>query len=153
MELSSLRPAEGSKKQSRRVGRGEASGRGKTSGRGGKGQTARSGGQIHIYFEGGQKPLYRRIPKIGFRSRKRTLGINNYLVMNISDLDRFADGSVIDIEALWQAGVCPTHRELAGIKVLGDGTLTKKLTVRVQAASKVAQDKIVACGGSVEILK
>ena len=152
MKLSSLRPVEGSRKKSRRVGRGEGSGAGKTSGGGGKGQTERSGGYVHIYFEGGQMPFYRRIPKIGFRSRKRTIGINNYLEINLSQLDRFADGSVVDFEALRQAGYCPSHRELAGIKLLGSGTLTKKLTVKVQAASESAKEKISSLGGSVEIL-
>ena len=153
MELWNLKPAEGSKKKKIRVGRGESSGCGKTSGRGGKGQTARSGGGVSSYFEGGQMPLYRRIPKIGFRSRRRIRGENQYLIVNLSDLERFDAGSVVDAESLKQAGKVPSPKELAGVKVLGKGELTKKLVLKVNAISESAKNKIESLGGSVEIVK
>ena len=96
MELSKLSPGKGARKMRKRVGRGESSGHGKTSCHGGKGQTARSGGKIRPGFEGGQMPLYRRVPKIGFRSRKKVLGVNCYNLVNLSVLDLFEDGAVVD---------------------------------------------------------
>lgn len=150
MELSTLKPAQGSRSKRRRVGRGEGSGRGKTSGHGGKGQTARSGGKPHIHFEGGQTPLYRRVPKIGFRSRKRTHGENIYTIVNLADLEKFDAGAVVDVEALVKAG-CKIGRN-AGIKLLGRGEISKQLSVKVHAVSASAKAKIEARGGTVELI-
>ena len=150
MELSKLRPAAGSKSKRKRVGRGEGSGYGKTSGRGEKGQTARSGGSIARHFEGGQTPLYRRVPKIGFRSRKRVRGDNVFTIINLSDLECFEAGTKVDPEALRQVG--RRIETKSGIKLLGKGTLTKKLSISVHAISKAAREKIEALGGSVEII-
>lgn len=153
MELSRLAPPRGAKKKRTRVGLGEGSGHGKTSGRGGKGQTARSGGGVRPGFEGGQMPLYRRIPKFGFSSRSKVLGKNSFIVVNLSDLEKFADGSVVDQSTLLQNGIKGGAHERAGYKVLGNGQLTKKLTVKVQAISASAKAKIEALGGTVEIVK
>ena len=152
MDLSTLKPARGSRSKKKRIGRGESSGSGKTSGHGGKGQTARSGGSIARHFEGGQTPLYRRIPKIGFRSRARRRGDNAYAILNVADLERFESGSTVDIEALKVIGCVAGLRQKAGIKVLGNGELTKKLTVKVNAISEAARAKIEALGGTVELI-
>lgn len=152
MKLSELGPIEGSKHRRKRLGRGEASGFGKTSGHGGKGQKARSGGEIHMYYEGGQMPLYRRIPKIGFRSRQKTAGINVYCLVSLSDLERFEDGSTVDTESLRQVGKLQAHRQRAGIKILGTGALSRKLHVKVHAISDSARKKIESLGGSVDII-
>lgn len=152
MKLSELKPAPRSKKGSRRVGRGESSGAGKTSGRGGKGQTARTGGKIRPGFEGGQMPLYRRIPKLGFRSRQATLGINRYAVINLSDLERFQAGTIVTRDVLLSAGINLASKNKAGIKVLGKGELTKKLEVHVDAISDSAKTKIESLGGSVHLI-
>lgn len=152
MELHNLKPAEGSRKGKKRVGRGEASGLGKTAGRGAKGQRSRSGGNAHPYFEGGQMPFYRRIPKIGFRSRKKTRGENCYLILNLSDLERFTEGTTIDKETLKAVGIKTAHDERAGIKILGSGKLSKKLSVKVNAISESAKQKIESLGGTVEII-
>ena len=153
MELSKLSPAPGARKKVRRLGRGESSGSGKTSGKGGKGQTARTGGHVRPGFEGGQMPLYRRLPKWGFVSRQQVFGLNRYNVVNLSVLERFDAGSTIDAESLRKAGFCKTNSRKAGIKVLGTGTLTKKLLVKVNAISEKAKAAIEGCGGSVELLK
>lgn len=152
MKLSNLMPSVGSRKERKRVGRGESSGLGKTSGRGGKGQTARSGGTIRPGFEGGQMPLYRRVPKFGFRSRQKTLGTNQFNPVNLHVLDGFEDGAVVDAEALRARGYGRTGSRRAGYKVLGTGELSKRLTVRVQAVSESARAKIEAAGGTVEII-
>ena len=152
MDLSTLKPARGSRSKKKRLGRGESSGLGKTSGHGGKGQTARSGGSIARHFEGGQTPLYRRVPKIGFRSRLRRRGENAYAIINVADLDRFEAGSTVDLDALTQIGCVAGQRRKAGVKLLGNGEVTKKLTVKVNAASDAARAKIEAQGGTVEII-
>ena len=144
MELSNLRPAEGSKHRDKfRRGRGHGSGNGKTAGKGHKGQKARSGAP-RIGFEGGQMPLYRRLPKRGFTNRntKEIVGIN------VSALERFEDGAVVTVETLVEAGVVKNPRD--GVKILGGGELTKKLTVKVDAYSEGAKAKIEAVGGTAE---
>jgi len=152
MELSKLTPARGARKKARRLGRGESSGSGKTSGKGGKGQTARTGGHVRPGFEGGQMPLYRRLPKWGFVSRQQVFGLNRYNVVNLDVLERFDAGATVDAESLKQAGFCKTNSRRAGIKVLGTGKLTKKLSVKVDAISASARASIEACGGRVELL-
>jgi len=152
MKLSELKPAKGSRKAARRVGRGESSGAGKTSGRGGKGQTARSGGGVRAGFEGGQMPLYRRMGKVGFRSQKKTLGLNSYHTVDVSVLERFENGSVVDADAILAIGYGRHNRNRAGVKILGTGTLSRKLTVKVHAVSASAKQKIEAAGGTVELL-
>ncbi|MBQ8878527.1 MAG: 50S ribosomal protein L15 [Lachnospiraceae bacterium] len=146
MELSNLRPAEGSTKSDNfRRGRGHGSGNGKTAGKGHKGQKARSGAP-RPGFEGGQMPLYRRIPKRCFTcpSSKDIVGIN------LSALERFEDGAVVDIEALIETGIVRNPKD--GVKILGNGEITKKLTVKANAFSASAQEKIEAAGGTVEVI-
>ena len=146
MELSNLRPAEGSKHSDNfRRGRGHGSGNGKTAGKGHKGQKARSGAP-RPGFEGGQMPLYRRIPKRGFTcpSSKEIVGIN------LSALGRFEDGAVVDIEALIETGIVKNPKD--GVKILGNGEITKKLTVKANAFSASAKEKIEAVGGTVEVM-
>ena len=145
MELSNLRPAEGSVKDRYRRGRGHASGNGKTAGKGHKGQKARSGAP-RIGFEGGQMPLYRRIPKRGFKNRNH----KEIITVNVSDLDRFEDGATVDIDALLGAGII--HKTADGVKVLGNGELEKKLTVKVNAFSASAKEKIEKAGGTAEVI-
>lgn len=146
MRLHDLKPRPGAKHRRKRLGQGESSGRGKTAGRGGKGQTARSGSSIRIGFEGGQMPLIRRIPKRGFNNVR--FG-TRYLPVNIESLDVFADGTLVDEAALRKAGLVNGPGD--GIKILGDGDLTKKLTVVVHAYSASAKSKIEAKGGKCEI--
>jgi large subunit ribosomal protein L15 len=145
MDLSTLRPAEGSKKDVFRKGRGHGSGNGKTAGKGHKGQKARSGAP-RPGFEGGQMPLFRRIPKRGFtdRNSKTIVGIN------VSALEVFDNDAVVTIEALKEKGIVKNSRD--GIKILGNGELTKKLTVQVNAFSKSAAEKIEALGGKAEVI-
>jgi len=150
--LSTLRPKCGARKESIRVGRGESSGCGKTSGHGGKGQTARSGGSIKPGFEGGQMPLYRRLPKFGFRSQQKVFGINQFQAVNLSTLNSFKDGDVVDEAMLRARGIGRTASKGAGFKLLGDGEISRKITVRVHAASESARKKIEAAGGKVEII-
>ena len=146
MELSNLRPAEGSKHSDNfRRGRGHGSGNGKTAGKGHKGQKARSGAP-RIGFEGGQMPLYRRIPKRGFKN----INTKEIIAINVSVLERFDNDAVVDIEALKEAGVIKNPKD--GVKVLGNGELTKKLTVKVNAVSESAKAKIEALGGTVEVI-
>ena len=152
MDLSNLAPAKGSKKKKKRLGRGESSGLGKTSGRGGKGQTARSGSGIPARFEGGQMPLYRRIGKIGFFSRVGNLGLNAYNTINLDKLEKFDSGAVVDLDALLSKGMTLSSKKKAGIKVLGNGNLTKKLTVKVHAVTASAKEKIESLGGTVELV-
>ena len=146
MELSNLRPAEGSKHSDNfRRGRGHGSGNGKTAGKGHKGQKARSGAP-RPGFEGGQMPLYRRLPKRGFKNRN-TL---NIVAINLSELERFEAGATVDVAALIEAGVIKNPRD--GVKILGNGELTKKLDVKVNAYSASAKEKIEAAGGSAEVI-
>ena len=144
MKLNELSPAYGSAKDAYRKGRGPGSGNGKTAGKGHKGQNARSGGGVRPGFEGGQLPLYRKLPKRGFKNRFAV----NYAIVNVSDLNRFEDGSVVDLEALLAAKL--VRKELDGLKVLGDGELTKKLTVKATVFSATAKEKIEAAGGKTE---
>ncbi len=144
MKLHEISPAEGSNKASKRVGRGPASGTGKTAGKGHKGQKARSGGGVRIGFEGGQMPLQRRIPKRGFNNIFAT----KFATINVSDLEKFENGAVVDTDAIIAAGLI--KKPMDGIKVLGNGELTKKLTVQVACFSKSAIEKIEAAGGKAE---
>lgn len=146
MDLSNLKPALGSTKTRKRIGRGAGSGLGKTAGKGHKGQKARSGGSIKAGFEGGQMPLQRRLPKRGFTSLDKKV----YALVNLRDLELFEAGSVIDVDALVVAGL--VNKVLDGVKILGDGALTKALTVKAHKFSKSAQEKIEAAGGKVEVL-
>ena len=146
MDLSTLQPAEGSKHNDNfRRGRGHGSGNGKTAGKGHKGQKARSGAP-RPGFEGGQMPLYRRIPKRGFtcRNSKEIVGIN------LSYLERFEDGATVTVESLVEAGIVKNTRD--GVKILGNGELTKKLTVQANAFSASAKEKIEALGGKAEVI-
>ena len=144
MKLSELKPAEGSKENAFRVGRGHGSGNGKTSGRGHKGQKARSGGGVRPGFEGGQMPLYRRLPKRGFTNRNT----KDIVAINVDRLNVFEDGETVTNSALVEKGVVSNPRD--GVKLLGNGNLEKKLTVKVTAVSQGAKEKIEALGGSVE---
>lgn len=146
MELSNLRPAEGSKHGDKfRRGRGHGSGNGKTAGKGHKGQKARSGAP-RTGFEGGQMPLYRRLPKRGFTNRNT----KEIVAINVSVLERFEDGATVDVDALIEAGIIKNPRD--GVKILGNGELTKKLNVRVDAYSASAKEKIEAIGGTAEVM-
>ena len=144
MELSNLRPAEGSKHSDNfRKGRGHGSGNGKTAGKGHKGQKARSG-NVRLGFEGGQFPIYRQLPKRGFNNKFAT----NYAIVNVDVLNRFEDGDTVDMAALVAKKI--VRRELDGLKVLGGGNLTKKLTVKATVFSASAKEKIEAAGGKTE---
>ncbi|MCH4192399.1 MAG: 50S ribosomal protein L15 [Butyrivibrio sp.] len=146
MELSNLRPAEGSVQSDNfRRGRGHGSGNGKTAGKGHKGQKARSGAP-RPGFEGGQMPLFRRLPKRGFTD----INSKNIVVVNLSALESFDDGAVVDVKALKDNGII--KKEYDGVKVLGNGELTKKLTVKVNAYSASAKEKIEALGGTAEVI-
>ncbi len=146
MDLSNLRPAEGSKHSDNfRRGRGHGSGNGKTAGKGHKGQKARSGAS-RPGFEGGQMPLYRRIPKRGFTNRNT----KEIVAINLSALERFDDGATVDVDALITAGVVKNPRD--GVKILGNGEFTKKLNVKANAFSASAKEKIEALGGTAEVI-
>ena len=147
MRLHDLKPRPGAKHRRKRLGQGESSGHGKTSGRGGKGQTARSGSSIRIGFEGGQMPLIRRIPKRGFNNTRHG---TRYLPVNLSDLNGFEDGARVDAAALRNLGLANGRAD--GIKILGQGELTKKLTVSAHAFSASAKTKIEAKGGTCEVV-
>ncbi len=146
MNLHELSPAPGSKKTRIRVGRGLGSGLGKTAGRGHKGQKSRAGGGVRIGFEGGQMPLYRRLPKRGFKN----LFAKEYAEVNVCMLERFEDGSVIDAVALVESGILKNVCD--GIRILGNGEITKKLTVKAQGFTKSAEAKIKAAGGQIEVI-
>ena len=146
MRLDELQPTEGSKFAAKRVGRGIGSGTGKTSGKGHKGQNARSGGGVRPGFEGGQMPLYRRLPKRGFTN----IFAKQYVTINVSELERFEDGTEVTQELLKETGV--VSKTLDGIKVLGRGELTKKLTVKVAKFSTSAAEKIEKAGGKAEVI-
>ncbi len=145
MKLHDLSPAPGSVKDAFRKGRGAGSGNGKTAGKGHKGQKARSGGGVRPGFEGGQMPLQRRIPKRGFNN----IFASEYVSINVDVLNRFEDGAVVDAEAISKAGIVKNTRD--GIKILGRGELTKKLTVVAAAFSATAKEKIEAAGGKAEV--
>ena len=147
MKLHELQPAAGSKKARTRVGRGLGSGLGKTSGRGQKGQNSRSGGGVRSGFEGGQMPLYRRLPKRGFNN----VFAKQYAEVNVEQLNRFEDGATVDPVALIEAGILKNVRD--GIRILGNGTLeVKNLTVIANGFTKSAEEKITAAGGKVEVI-
>ena len=147
MKLHELSPAPGSVKEGYRKGRGPGSGNGKTAGKGHKGQNARSGGGVRIGFEGGQLPLYRKLPKRGFKNYFAT----RYAIVNVSDLDkRFNDGDTVNLETLMAAGLI--KKSLDGLKVLGNGEITKKLTVEAAIFSASAKEKIEAVGGKTEVV-
>lgn len=147
MNIQDLGPAYGATKTRTRVGRGIGSGLGKTSGKGHKGQKARTGGSIRRGFEGGQTPLYRRIPKRGFKNYFK----REYAIVNVADLERFGDGTVVNMEKLLNEGII--RKELDGLKVLSNGDLTKKLTVVANKFSKEAKTKIESVGGKIEEVK
>jgi large subunit ribosomal protein L15 len=146
VKLHELKPAEGSRKTRNRVGRGIGSGNGKTAGRGHKGQKARSGGGVRPGFEGGQNPLYRRLPKRGFTNPTR----KEFAVVNLDTLNRFEAGTTVTPELLLETGV--VKNRLDGIKILGNGELTVKLTVQANKFSQSAVDKIEAAGGKTEVI-
>ncbi len=146
MKLHELSPAEGSVKASFRKGRGAGSGNGKTAGKGHKGQNARSGGGVRIGFEGGQIPLYRRLPKRGFTNVFAT----TYAIVNVEALNAFEDGAVVDNAALIEKGII--KKELDGVKILGRGELTKKVTVKAAIFSAGAKEKIESVGGKCEVV-
>ncbi len=147
MKLHELKPAEGARTGERRLGRGVGSGLGKTSGKGHKGQWARSGGGVRIGFEGGQMPLARRLPKRGFDNNWKKV----YTVINIGDLEQLEEGTVVTLEYLLSEGLV-SKAQPCGLKVLGDGNLTKKLTVKANKFTKSAEAKIKELGGEVEVL-
>jgi large subunit ribosomal protein L15 len=144
MNLHTLQPRPGSKHRVKRLGCGESSGHGKTSGKGHKGQKARSGGSIRLGFEGGQMPLIRRIPKRGFNNAEFK---TRYAVVNVSDLERFDAGTAVDEQSLRAAGL--VRGTIDGVKILGSGELTKKLTITVAKVSASAKEKIEKAGGTV----
>ena len=144
MKLNELTPAQGSAKAAWRKGRGPGSGNGKTAGKGHKGQNARSGGGVRPGFEGGQLPLYRKLPKRGFNNKFAV----NYAIVNVEALNKFDDGAVVDMDALVAAKL--VRKPLDGLKVLGNGELKKKLTVKATVFSATAKEKIEAAGGKTE---
>lgn len=147
MKLHELQPARGSVSERKRVGRGHGSGNGKTAGKGHKGQNARSGGGVRIGFEGGQMPLARRIPKRGFNNKFRT----EYVAVNVSSLEKFVEGTTVDLELLKSSGLVRQEKN-GGVKILGDGEITKKLTVKANAFSGSAKEKIEKAGGKAEVI-
>jgi len=147
MKLNELQKNPGATHRKKIVGRGRGSGLGKTSGRGEKGQNARSGGGVRIVFEGGQTPLYRRLPKRGFDNARFAV---RYATINLEDLNRFEDGTVVTPELLKETGL--VKKQLAGIKVLGNGELKKKLTIKAHKFSTSAKEKIEASGSKIEVM-
>ena len=146
MRIENLKPADGSRKSSKRLGRGIGSGLGKTSGKGHKGQWARSGGGVRPGFEGGQMPLTRRLPKRGFNNHFRKV----YAIVNLSQLANFEAGSVVDMDILYGEGLIKEVKNAVGLKVLGTGELNVALTVRAAKFSETAKEAIVKAGGTVE---
>lgn len=146
MKLHELSPVAGSKKDAKRIGRGHGSGQGKTAGKGHKGQKARAGRGMRLGFEGGQMPLQRRVPKRGFNN----IFAKDIVAINVGSLNKFEDGTVVDERALLDAGI--VKNSFDGIKVLGNGSLTKKLEVKVTAFSASAKEKIEAAGGKAEVI-
>ncbi|MFL6479373.1 MAG: 50S ribosomal protein L15 [Bacillales bacterium] len=146
MKLHELKPAEGSRKERKRLGRGIGSGQGKTAGKGHKGQNARSGGGVRLGFEGGQTPLYRRLPKRGFTNFAR----KEFAIVNLDALNRFEEGTEVTPELLIETGV--VSNEKAGIKILAKGNVEKKLTVKAHKFSSAAKEAIEAAGGNTEVI-
>ena len=146
MRIHELKKPEGSTKAPKRIGRGQGTGQGTTAGRGMNGQNSRSGGGVRLGFEGGQMPLYRRLPKRGFKNK----WAKEFAEVNVKDLNRFEDGAVVDIDALLAAGL--VGKKLDGLKVLGNGELEKKLTVKAEKFSKSAVEKIEKAGGKAEVI-
>ncbi|MGM7724602.1 50S ribosomal protein L15 [Metabacillus sp. Hm71] len=146
MKLHELKPAEGSRKTRNRVGRGIGSGNGKTAGKGHKGQNARSGGGVRPGFEGGQTPLFQRLPKRGFTNINR----KDYAVVNLDKLNRFEEGTEVTPELLLETGVVSNVK--SGVKILGDGQLEKKLTVKANKFSASAKEAIESAGGTAEVI-
>ena len=146
MRLHELKKPEGSTKAPKRIGRGQGTGQGTTAGRGMNGQNSRSGGGVRLGFEGGQMPLYRRLPKRGFTN----INTKVYAEVNVKDLNRFEDGAVVDLEALAAAGMVKQVKD--GVKILGNGELEKKLTVKAAKFTKSAAEKIEKAGGKVEVI-
>lgn len=146
MRLHDLKPAAGSTTQRKRKGRGVGSGLGKTAGRGSKGQNARSGGGVRAGYEGGQMPLHRRLPKRGFTNIFK----KEFAVINVTDLEKFESGSTVDPAALVDKGLLKGRRD--GVKLLGQGEISVPLTVKLNAISRVAREKIEAAGGTVEVI-
>jgi len=146
MKLHELRAPQGASRKAKRKGRGQATGLGTTAGRGMNGQNSRSGGGVKLGFEGGQMPLYRRLPKRGFTNRFA----KKYSVINVSDLERFDNGTEVSLEELCNAGIIKQPE--ARLKVLGDGELSKKLTVKAAKFSKMAAEKIEEAGGKAEVI-
>ncbi|MBO0961525.1 50S ribosomal protein L15 [Neobacillus sp. MM2021_6] len=146
MKLHELKPAEGSRQERKRLGRGIGSGQGKTAGKGHKGQNARSGGGVRLGFEGGQTPLYRRLPKRGFTNISR----KEFAIVNLDALNRFEEGTEVTPELLIEIGV--VSNEKAGIKVLAKGNVEKKLTVKAHKFSSAAKEAIEAAGGTTEVI-
>lgn len=146
MKLHELRAAEGATRNRKRRGRGTATGQGKTGGRGMNGQKSRSGGGVRLGFEGGQMPLYRRIPKRGFTN----IWKKQWSILNVDDLNTFEDGAEITPELLMEKGLAKQVKD--GIKILGEGTLEKKLTVKAHKFSKTAVEKIESVGGKAEVI-
>ncbi|AXX64100.1 50S ribosomal protein L15 [Bombilactobacillus bombi] len=146
MKLHELQTSPGSRHSRKRVGRGTSSGFGKTAGRGQKGQLARSGGKTRIGFEGGQMPLFRRMPKRGFNNINR----KEYAIVNLDDLNQFRAGTEVNARVLLEAGVI--KKELSGIKLLANGELKKKLTIKVNKVSKAAKEAVEAAGGTIEVI-
>ena len=147
MRINDLHNAEGAKREAKRLGRGTGSGIGKTSGKGQKGQNSRSGGGVRLGFEGGQMPLLRRLPKVGFTNKFRTV----YTTVNVEELNRFEDETVVDFELLSEKGLVKKAKN-AGLKVLGNGDLSKKLVVKANKFSESAKQKIENAGGKIEVL-
>ena len=145
MRIHELKKPEGSTKAPKRIGRGQGTGQGTTAGRGMNGQNSRSGGGVRLGFEGGQMPLYRRLPKRGFNNK----WAKEYAEVNVKDLNRFEDGTEVDLGMLLAAGL--VGKQLDGLKVLGNGELTKKLTVEAKIFSATAKEKIEAAGGKTEV--
>ena len=150
LDLSKMAPPRGSRQKKVRLGRGEASGVGKTAGRGGKGQKGRVGATIRRGFEGGQMPLYRRVPKFGFFSRKKCRGVNVYDLVHLDSLEKLDTNAVVTADVLYELGLAAKGNK---IKVLSCGKLTKKITLKVHAISSSAKSQIEAAGGTVEIIE
>ena len=146
MRIHELKKPEGSTKAPKRIGRGQGTGQGTTAGRGMNGQNSRSGGGVRLGFEGGQMPLYRRLPKRGFNNK----WAKEYAEINVKDLNRFEDGTEVDLGVLLAAGL--VGKQLDGLKVLGNGELSKKLTVKAEKFSKSAVEKIEKAGGKAEVI-
>ena len=146
MRIHELKKPEGSTKAPKRIGRGQGTGQGTTAGRGMNGQNSRSGGGVRLGFEGGQMPLYRRLPKRGFNNK----WAKEYAEINVKDLNKFDDGATVDAAALMEKGI--VKKALDGVKVLGNGELEKKLTVKAAKFSKSAAEKIEKAGGKAEVI-